>query len=183
MKPAKPFLLRVGQSRAHHRDRDRHRGRPTTARATGMIAVTAGSRSLRVPWAIAFPPDRNLLPRARIDPTEFRPSDFDPAVLRVRAGAVVGAAAACRSCRSSRLDVLLYSGGGEFVGVLARLRDLLPGVYSFGITGRGPTGTKLAPGALPAAPRRLAGRRRQAERGGASSFRIGEGARMSARAR
>jgi len=33
------------------------------------------------------------------------------------------------------------------VGVLARLRDLLPGVYSIGITGRGPSGAKLKPGA------------------------------------
>ena len=135
--------------------------------------MTAGSRPLRVPWAIAFPPGQNLLPRARIDPTEFRPSDFDPAVLRVRAGGVL-ASGGVQIVPLSRLDVLLYSGSGEFVGVLARLRDLLPGVYSFGITGRGPTGTKLAPGTLPAAARRLAGRRRQAEPD-ARAFRI-EGA-------
>ena len=45
-----------------------------------------------------------------------------------------------------RLDILLYSGSGKFLGVMARLRDLLPGSYSFGITGRGPTSTRLAPG-------------------------------------
>jgi hypothetical protein len=31
--------------------------------------------------------------------------------------------------------------------VMARLRDLLPGSYSFGITGRGPTSARLAAGA------------------------------------
>ena len=36
---------------------------------------------------------------------------------------------------------------GKFLGVMARLRDLLPGSYSFGITGRGPTSTRLPPGA------------------------------------
>ena len=46
-----------------------------------------------------------------------------------------------------RLDILLYSGSGKFLGVMARLRDLLPGSYSFGITGRGPTSTRLPPGA------------------------------------
>ena len=46
------------------------------------------------------------------------------------------AAAASRSSRSSRLDVLLYTAAAAFVGVLARQRDLLPGTYSFGITGR-----------------------------------------------
>ena len=45
-----------------------------------------------------------------------------------------------------RLDVLLYTAAGKYVGVMARLRDLLPGAYSFGITGRGPTSVQLAPG-------------------------------------
>ena len=144
VKPARPFVLQMGQSR---RILVTATGpRPGDDRApTGVIAVTTGSRSLRIPWAIAFPQYRNLLPRVRISPTEFRPSDFDPAVLRVRAGGVVGPDGV-QIVPLSRLDVLLYSGGGKFVGALARLRDLLPGVYSFGITGRGPTGTKLAPG-------------------------------------
>ena len=46
----------------------------------------------------------------------------------------------------ARLDVLLYSADGTFLGVLARDRDLLPGIYRFGLTGRGPDGTTLAPG-------------------------------------
>jgi hypothetical protein len=46
----------------------------------------------------------------------------------------------------SRLDILLYSASGQFIGVLARLRNLLPGAYSFGITGRGPTSVRLAHG-------------------------------------
>jgi hypothetical protein len=46
----------------------------------------------------------------------------------------------------ARLDVLLYTAAGAFVGVLARERDLLPGSYQFGITGRSPTGATLRPG-------------------------------------
>jgi len=46
----------------------------------------------------------------------------------------------------SRLDVLLYSASGRYLGVMARLRNLLPGSYSFGITGRGPTSARLAAG-------------------------------------
>jgi hypothetical protein len=46
----------------------------------------------------------------------------------------------------SRLDILLYSSAGRFLGVMARLRNLLPGSYSFGITGRGPTSVVLPPG-------------------------------------
>jgi hypothetical protein len=145
VKPAKPFLLRVGQSRRITVTATGTAPLPDRA-ATGTIFVTAGSRPLRVPWAIVFPPGKNLLPHVRIDPTEFRPSDFEPAVLRVRAGAVL-VSGDVQIVPLSRLDVLLYSGNGAFVGVLARLRDLLPGVYSFGITGRGPTGAKLAPGA------------------------------------
>ncbi len=37
--------------------------------------------------------------------------------------------------------------GPRLLGQLALVRDLLPGRYSFGITGRGRNGKRLAPGA------------------------------------
>jgi hypothetical protein len=46
----------------------------------------------------------------------------------------------------ARLDVELYSSNGSLIGVLARLRDLLPGRYQIGLTGRDPTGAILPPG-------------------------------------
>ncbi|HYX77454.1 MAG TPA: hypothetical protein VE757_09790, partial [Gaiellaceae bacterium] len=45
----------------------------------------------------------------------------------------------------SRLDVWLWRGGNR-LGLLGRLRDLLPGTITFGLTGRGPDGTVLPPG-------------------------------------
>ena len=45
-----------------------------------------------------------------------------------------------------RLDVLLLDRDGEVLGLLARLRDVLPGQYAFGLTGRGPDGLRLEPG-------------------------------------
>ena len=47
---------------------------------------------------------------------------------------------------AARLDVLLYSAGGVFLGPLDHAVDLLPGTYSFGLTGRRPGGTTLSPG-------------------------------------
>jgi hypothetical protein len=47
----------------------------------------------------------------------------------------------------SRLDVVLKRSDGTTVGLLARLRDVLPGHYTFGLTGRGPDGQALPPGA------------------------------------
>ena len=44
------------------------------------------------------------------------------------------------------LDLELWTPKGERLGVIARLRDLLPGRYAFGLTGRGPDGKVLAPG-------------------------------------
>jgi hypothetical protein len=46
----------------------------------------------------------------------------------------------------SRLDLELWSPDGGRVGLLARLRDVLPGRYSFGVTGRDPTGSVLPSG-------------------------------------
>ena len=46
----------------------------------------------------------------------------------------------------SRLDLELWSARGGRLGLLARLRDVLPGRYSFGVTGRDPTGSLLPSG-------------------------------------
>src|SRR5581483_10283007 len=91
--------------------------------SAGVLELTpAGGQPLRIPWLVApAPPPGRLLPHAAFDQTAFAPSDDAPAVLAVQAGRV-------------------------FVGLLARERDLLPGTYQFGVTGRSPTGSKLAPG-------------------------------------
>jgi hypothetical protein len=49
----------------------------------------------------------------------------------------------------ARLDVELWR-GGERLGLLARLRDLLPGQYEAFLTGRDPDGNRL-----PAGPYRI----------------------------
>jgi hypothetical protein len=46
----------------------------------------------------------------------------------------------------SRLDIAIWTKKGKRLGLLARLRDQLPGTYTFGITGRAPSGEILAPG-------------------------------------
>ena len=46
----------------------------------------------------------------------------------------------------SRLDIAIWTKKGKRLGLLARLRDQLPGTYTFGITGRAPSGEILSPG-------------------------------------
>jgi hypothetical protein len=46
----------------------------------------------------------------------------------------------------SRLDLELWSPEGGRIGLLARLRDVLPGRYSFGVTGRDAIGAVLPQG-------------------------------------
>ena len=120
---------------------------PNTKIVTGALEVSpAGSQTLRVPWALDFaPPSESLLGKVTIDRTSFTASDTDPAVLSVQAGSVVRDHGV-QIQPVSRLDILLYSASGRYLGVMARLRDLLPGSYSFGITGRGPTSARLQPG-------------------------------------
>jgi subtilisin family serine protease len=113
---------------------------------TGTIDLRAAGHTLHVPWAMLFRGDTaNLLGSAKISARSFAASDTDPAILSVQAGALVrDGGLQIQPVR--RLDILLYSSSGKFLGVMARLRDLLPGSYSFGITGRGPTSARLAPG-------------------------------------
>src|SRR4051794_29877466 len=114
---------------------------------TGSIRVApSGSQTLRIPWALIFRPTHgNLLGRVSINRKSFPASDSNPAILTVQAGALVRDEG-LQIEPVSRLDILLYNASGQFMGVMARLRDLLPGSYTFGITGRGPTSARLPSG-------------------------------------
>jgi hypothetical protein len=96
---------------------------------------------VRVPWAVALPRAVDLLSRVSLEPTGDRATDATPAVLSLVAGAVVG-----RPDPEVRpvdvLEVQLWR-GARLIGVLARRRELLPGRYTFGLTGRGPNGAPL----------------------------------------
>jgi len=120
---------------------------PAARLVTGDILLSApGTQTLRVPWALELQsPPTNLLGRVSLNDHSFRPSDTEPALLTVQAGAVARDHGV-QIEPVARLDVLLYSASGRFLGVMARLRNLLPGAYSFGITGRGPTSARLAAG-------------------------------------
>jgi hypothetical protein len=121
---------------------------PQASLVTGVLQVApSGSEPLRVPWALSFRRYAgHLLQHVSLSSPSFKASDTDPAVLTIQAGSVVHDHG-LQIQPVSRLDILLYTATGRFVGVLARLRDLLPGSYSFGITGRGPSSARLTPGA------------------------------------
>ena len=62
------------------------------------------------------------------------------------AGRVDGSAERPQLLPLSKLEIELYRGKRR-VGTLVRLRDVLPGRYAFGLTGRGPRGARLRSGA------------------------------------
>jgi hypothetical protein len=103
---------------------------------------------LRVPWALAVPvTDRPLVSRVRLSQRTFEPSDTEPVVLQLVAGRVDGTLERPQLLALERLDVELIR-DGKRLGLLARVRDLLPGRYAFGITGRDPAGRRLGPGSF-----------------------------------
>jgi hypothetical protein len=105
-----------------------------------------GGTTLKIPWAIAVPPaKRDLIPVARLSSRTFAPSDAEPAVLTVVAGRVDGTAERPQLLPLEQLAIELYR-GEKNLGRLALVRDLLPGRYSFGITGRGLGGKRLPKG-------------------------------------
>jgi hypothetical protein len=99
-----------------------------------------------LPWAVALPVGGGpLIGRVTLAPRSFRASDRAPAVLTVQAGQVEELAGRRQLRPVARLDVELWRGGRR-LGLLARLRDVLPGRVAFGLTGRGPGGGGLAAG-------------------------------------
>jgi hypothetical protein len=123
-------------------------GRQKLAVALGEVDVSApGTETLRIPWALLLrPPLVRLVARATLDRPSFAPSDTSPAILTLRLGSVTRGGRV-QIAAVSRLAVLLYTASGRYLGTMAQLRDLLPGSYAFGITGRGPTSGVLPPGA------------------------------------
>jgi len=121
---------------------------PGPETVTGVLRIApAASEALRVPWALSFSrPLTNLLGSVSLSKRSFKQSDTQPAVLTIQAGNIAREQGVVQVEPVARLDVLLYTAGGRYIGLLARLRDLLPGTYSFGLTGRGPTSAPLPPG-------------------------------------
>jgi subtilisin family serine protease len=119
-----------------------------TAPVEGLfVATPAAGGEVHVPWTILFGPRvQPGLTAVRLSLHSFRPSDAAPALLSFVAGSVPRAAGRAAVQPLSRLDLELWSTDGGRIGLLARLRDVLPGRYSFGVTGRDPTGAVLPSG-------------------------------------
>ena len=120
---------------------------PDGGSAEGAVLLVArGAGPLRIPWAITFGPQRqDLISAVALSSSSFTPSDTTPVVLSLQAGLVVPSPIGAEVHPVARLDVELWR-GGKRLGLLARLRDLLPARVAIGLTGRGPTGAPLDPG-------------------------------------
>ena len=100
-----------------------------------------------MPWAIAFGGDDvDLIASATLSAKSFGRSDTKPALLALDAGRVLEVDGRPEIRPVRQLDVVLCRADGNRVGLLARLRDVLPGRNTFGLTGRGPDGQLLPPG-------------------------------------
>jgi len=113
--------------------------------ATGELALNGSGADVHIPWAVAVPtPDADVLSRVSLKTTAGRVSDATPVVLSLVAGAIVPAPGP-QVVPLDMLEVQLRR-GNELLGILARRRELLPGRYTFGLTGRGPAGERLRRG-------------------------------------
>ena len=117
-------------------------------RGSGVLLVAAdGAPSARVPWAVTVQPTaERLIGSLQLSNRAFAPSSTAPAVLAFQAGSATSGPSGESVDPVGTLDLELWTPDGKRLGVLARLRDLLPGRYAFGLTGRGPNGKTLAPG-------------------------------------
>ncbi len=112
-----------------------------------LILTPLAGREARVPWAIAFGANTQpVLSSVRLSQRRFHASDATPTLLTLLAGSVAATGEGEEVRPLARLDLELLTSEGESRGLLARLRDVLPGRYSFGVTGRDPAGNVLPRG-------------------------------------
>ena len=120
--------------------------------ASGVLLATVdnapASRVMRVPWAVGNRPAgaRKLVGSLSLSNWEFEPSKAAPSVLAFQAGRAFDTADGTSIEPVGLLDVELWTAAGKRLGVIATLRDLLPGRYAFGLTGRDPNGKILPAG-------------------------------------
>jgi hypothetical protein len=139
------FRLRAGRSAEVLLSADTDQLSEQAGAATGEIVLhVSESQDVRVPWAVAVPPRAPLLSRISLRTTGGRVSDATPVVL----GLVAGSITSSPDPQVRPVDVLEVQlwRNGVLLGVLARRRELLPGRYRFGLTGRGPDGERLPRG-------------------------------------
>ena len=121
-----------------------------TATADGAVLVGVdGGGGIRVPWAIAFGRDDvDLIASATLsgEVVQPRPTRSPRCSRSTRAAcSSVDGQPEIRPARAARRRALARRRHRRS-GSLARLRDVLPGRYTFGLTGRGPDGQLLPPG-------------------------------------
>lgn len=123
-----------------------HVGAVTASQAVGtetadgaVVASVVGGGSIRIPWALAYA-------RAPVDPIAGATFAQASLTLTVDAGRVTTVGGLDRIEPLARLDVLLSTASGRPLGVLDRIRDVLPGRYAFRLTGAGPGGRPLTRG-------------------------------------
>ena len=112
-----------------------------------MTVTPLTGAAIHVPWAVVLRPARALLGPLTLSRASFKPSESRPSVVVMRVGRVLRTADGNTVVPVLRLDVELWTDDGKRLGLLTRLRDLLPGRYAIGLTGHAPGGKVLTPGA------------------------------------
>jgi hypothetical protein len=142
------FRLQVGETRRVRISAAVKRAPIGSAQAEGSILVApVAGVPLHLPWAVTFAQaPGTVLGPLKLSTKSFEPSDAGPALLTFRAGqlALQGGQDAVQPL--AKLTLQLLDSEGNDLGTLATLRDLLPGRYAFGLTGRTPAGNTLQPG-------------------------------------
>ncbi|MGZ4439981.1 MAG: S8 family serine peptidase [Gaiellaceae bacterium] len=113
---------------------------------TVLLAVDGGGSPIRVPWAGSFAAPVDLISDVRLSSSTLDARALAPALLTVRLGRLAQSTGSVAVTPVARLDVELVDPHGQPLGLLTRLRDALPGTYAFALTGRAPSGSRLAPG-------------------------------------
>ena len=115
--------------------------------AQGTVSLLLGNgQLLHIPWSARYADVRSdLISAASLSRRTVSASDSTAEVLTLGLGRVSGTWQR-RIEPASKVEVALWNAAGRYLGVLARMRDVLPGRYVFGLTGRSPAGATLAAG-------------------------------------